>query len=146
MHRSRIRRTTKFKRRILSSSPNCTKIRVLLNEDRSCRNARTFRWDRLPILAWQTIKRKGEKRKKKEKQETGRKQQGGGGGGGGARLLWKPGHFLVGLAREAVPRSENVEQYLRSSVRKEQTREATSILTSDFGPRRRRRRRRRGAR
>lgn len=51
---------------------------------------------------------------------------------GGARLLWKPGHFLVGLARETLPRSENVEQYLRSSVRKEQTREATSILTSDF--------------
>ena len=50
----------------------------------------------------------------------------------GARLLWKPGHFLVGLARETLPRSENVEQYLRSSVRKEQTREATSILTSDF--------------
>lgn len=37
--------------------------------------------------------------------------------------------------RGEVPRSENVEQYLRSSVRKEQTREATSILTSDFGPR-----------
>ena len=68
----------------------------------------------------------GRQRKQQEGRKEGRKK------GGGARLLWKPGHFLVGLARETVPRSENVEQYLRSSVRKEQTREATSILTSDF--------------
>lgn len=68
-------------------------------------------------------------RKNSKEKATGRE---GGREEGGERLLWKPGHFLVGLARETVPRSENVEQYLRSSVRKEQTREATSILTSDF--------------
>lgn len=67
---------TKFKRRILSSSPNCTKIRVLLNEDRSCKNARTFRWDRLPILAWQTIKRKGKKEEEEGKTRNGKKATG----------------------------------------------------------------------